>query len=288
MKKIPMIFSPSEIAVVESWETTGNLDNTFIKLSDDLKKIHNLHQKIKWALTYPLIIFIFLFVAVIIVLTYVIPAIMPVFETSWVELPLATIMLVKVSEFIRNNFISLVILLLLIVIGLNLYKNTQKGRLVISNFILNFPIIWNVYRNYILSVFASSLWTLISSWVPIIKSLQLTSKSINNLEYQNLITEISLEVSRWNKITDSMQIADKKWFYFTPDFIQLFSVWEKTASLDVVTKKISAQYSIEVDNSLWNLTKWIEPIAILIAWLFVVWFAFAIFGAILKVTETVS
>lgn len=288
MKKIPMIFWTSEIAVVESGETTWDLHTTFLKLSEDLKKVHNLHLKIKGALTYPMIIFIFLFVAILIVLTYVIPAIMPVFETSWVELPLATVMLVSVSEFIRNNFISLTIVLISVIIWLSFYKNTEKWKLVISNFILNFPIVWNVYRNYILSVFASSLGTLISSGIPIIKSLQLTSKSINNLEYQNLISEISLEVSKWSKITDAMQIADKKWFYFTPDFIQLFSVWERTASLDVVTKKISTQYSIEVDNSLWNMTKWIEPIAILIAWFFVVWFAFAIFGAILKVTQTVN
>lgn len=288
MKKIPMIFPVSEIAVIESGETTWDLHTTFLKLSEDLKKVHNLHLKIKWALTYPLIIFIFLLVAVLIVLTYVIPAILPVFETSWVELPLATVLLISISDFIRNNFISLIFVLLLSIIWISFYKSTEKWKLYISNFILNFPIVWNVYRNYILSVFASSLGTLVSSWVPIIKALKLTSKSINNSEYQNLISEISDQVSKWSKITEAMQNVDKKWFYFTPDFIQLFSVWEKTASLDVITKKISSQYGIEVDNSLWNLTKWIEPIAILIAWFFVVWFAFAIFWAILKVTQTVS
>ena len=288
MKKMPMIFSNSETAIIESGETTGDLHTTFLKLSEDLKKIHNLQQKIKWALTYPLIIFIFLLVAVLIVLTYVIPAILPVFDNSWVELPFATIMLISVSNFIRDNALLLILFFIATAIFFSFYKNTQKWRLVISNFLLNFPIVWTVYRNYILSIFASNLGTLMSSWVPVVKALKLVSKAINNIEYQELISLISDEVARWNKITDAMQEADKKGKYFTPDFIQLFSVWEKTASLDVVTKKISLQYSIEVDNSLWNLTKWIEPIAILIAWFFVVWFAFAIFWAILKVTETVS
>lgn len=288
MKKMPMIFSNSETAIIESGETTWDLHTTFLKLSEDLKKIHNLQQKIKWALTYPLIIFIFLLIAVLIVLTYVIPAILPIFDNSWVELPFATIMLINVSNFIRNNSILLILFFIFSLIFFSFFKNTQKWKLVISNFILNFPIVWNVYRNYILSIFASNLGTLMSSWVPVVKALKLVSKAINNVEYQELISLISDEVSKWNKITDAMQEADKKGKYFTPDFIQLFSVWEKTASLDVVTKKISSQYSIEVDNSLWNLTKWIEPIAILIAWFFVVWFAFAIFWAILKVTETVN
>ncbi|NDK08724.1 hypothetical protein EOM39_05800 [Candidatus Gracilibacteria bacterium] len=288
MKKIPMIFSTSEIAIVESGETTGDLPSTFLKLSEDLKKIHNLHLKIKGALTYPLIIFLFLIAAVLIVLTYVIPAILPVFETSGVELPFATVLLVGVSNFIRNNAISLIIFMIIIIIGLKFYKNTYKGKIVISSFILNFPIVGNIYRNYLLSVFASNLGTLISSGIPIINSLRLTSKSINNVEYEKLILDIADKVSKGSKITEAMQDSDKNGFYFTPDFIQLFSVGEKTASIDVVTKKISTQYTIEVDNSLGSLTKWIEPIAILIAGFFVVWFAFAIFGAILKVTQTVS
>jgi len=126
MKKMPMIFSNSEIAITESGETTGNLHTTFLNLSEDLKKIYNLQQKIKGALTYPLIIFIFLLVAVLIVLTYVIPAILPIFDNSWVELPFATIMLISVSNFIRDNSVLLIFFFILIIIFFNFYKNTQK------------------------------------------------------------------------------------------------------------------------------------------------------------------
>jgi len=97
-----------------------------------------------------------------------------------------------------------------------------------------------------------------------------------------------MKVSSWNKIVDSMQEVDEENLFFPADFLQMLSVWEKTASLEKVSKKISVQYNREVDYSLSNLTKWIEPIAILLAWVFVLWFAFAIFGAILKVTQTVS
>jgi type IV pilus assembly protein PilC len=85
-----------------------------------------------------------------------------------------------------------------------------------------------------------------------------------------------------------MQEVDESHHIFPLDFLQMLSVWEKTASLDTVTKKLTDQYTREVNYSLDNLTKWIEPLAILIAWVFVLWFAFAIFGAILKVTQTVS
>jgi type IV pilus assembly protein PilC len=87
------------------------LSESLSKLSEDLKKVHELRNKIKSALTYPLIIFIFLFLAVILVLTYVIPAIKPLFETSEVELPGATKALLFVSDFVSHNFLLLILIL---------------------------------------------------------------------------------------------------------------------------------------------------------------------------------
>jgi type II secretory pathway component PulF len=84
-----------------------------------------------------------------------------------------------------------------------------------------------------------------------------------------------------------MNEVDPDHEYFPADFLQMLSVGEKTASLEKVSRKIHDQYSREVNYSLESLTKWIEPLAILIAGVFVLWFAFAIFGAILKITQTV-
>jgi type II secretory pathway component PulF len=85
-----------------------------------------------------------------------------------------------------------------------------------------------------------------------------------------------------------MKDIDPNHFFFPNDFIQMLAVGEKTATLENVSKKINDQYTREVDYSLASMTKWIEPLAILLASVFVLWFAFAIFGAILKVTQTVG
>ena len=76
--------------------------------------------------------------------------------------------------------------------------------------------------------------------------------------------------------------------YFPASFLQMLSVGERTASLEKIGKKISSQYEREVDYSLSSVTKWIEPVALLIAGVFVLWFAFAILGAILKITQVVG
>lgn len=288
MKKLPHIFESSEISIIEAWETTWALVESLAKISEDLKKIYELKNKVKWALIYPMIIFIFLFLAIIVVLTYVIPAIKPLFDNSEVELPYATKALIFTSDFIINNFLLIILALFSLFVLFIWYKNTNNWKRQIDMFLLWLPLIWKVYRNYILSNIASTLWSLVWSWISVFKTLSLVWKSVNNSVYQDLFDEVIVRVWRWEKIVDSLREVDLEKIYFPADFTQMLSVWEKTATLEKISKKIYNQYEKEVSYSLANLTKWIEPLAILLAWIFVVWFAFAIFWAILKVTETVS
>ena len=139
-----------------------------------------------------------------------------------------------------------------------------------------------------LAMFATNLWTLVASWVSVVKALTLSSKSLDDSVYDLYITQVATRVTQGEKIVSSLEAVDPNYELFSIDFLQLLSVGEKTASLDTICKKISAQYIREVDYALIRMTKWIEPIAILVAGVFVLWFAFAIFGAILKVTQTVS
>jgi len=288
MKKVPQIFSSWEIAIIESGETTWKLAMSLANLSDNLRTSYDLRSKIKAALTYPTIIFSFLVLAVIIVLTYVIPAVSQLFETSEVSLPIATIALIATSNFVIYNWAILLLFICTAIVLFYGYKNTEKWKANMDYFLLSLPLIGKVYKNYILASISTSLGSLISSGVPVIKSLGLTAKSLDNLVYEVHINQVMEKVSWWQKIVDSFAAVDPDHKLFPLDFLQMLSVWEKTASIDKVTQKLTAQYTREVNYSLSNMTKWIEPIAILVAWVFVLWFAFAIFWAILKVTQTVG
>lgn len=288
MKKIPQIFDNGEITIIEAGEQTWTLTSSLFKLSEELKKMYALKQKVKAALTYPMIIFIFLLLSVVIVLAYVIPAIRPLFENANVELPFATKALVATSDFIRHDFIYLIVLAIWGILFFTGWKNTEKGKMSIDSFLLNFLLIGTVYRNYIVSIIASNLWTLIGSWVNVIKALNLVGRIPKNAIYEALFIAVVERVAKGYRITDAMKEVDPNGYFFPHDFIQMLGVGEKTATLEKVCGKINDQYIREVDYSLANLTKWIEPLAILFAAIFVLWFAFAIFWAILKLTQTVG
>lgn len=288
MKKVPDLFDDYEVSIIEAWEKSWNLSVSLSELAIDLKKTHELKTKIKSSLTYPIIILLFLVLSVLIVMTYVIPAIKPLFETASIELPFATQMLISTSNFIWGNFISIVILFIIFILSIIGYKQTASWKIFFDRLVLNLPLIWPVYKNYILSRIIINLWTLLHGGVPITKTLMLVWRASNNVIYNEIFVLVKEKVEWWKKIVESILEVDKNWEYFTPDYLQMLSVWEKTASIYTISKKLHDQYTKEVDISLDNLTKWIEPIAILLAGTFVLWFAFAIFGAILKVTQTIG
>jgi len=243
MKKIPDIFWPSEISVIEAWETTGMLSNSLLKISDDLRKVHNLRNKIKWSLTYPIIIFLFLFLALFVVLTFVIPEIKPLFETTEVALPTSTKLLIMTSDFIIGNMWLLFLVFATFFVFIIWYKNTASGKKSIEEFLFWLPLVWKVYRNYILSNIASTLWNLVWSGVGIIKTLTLVWKATNNSIYEWLFEDIIVKVSGWEQIVKAMESVDPQKIYFPADFLQMLSVWERTANLEPISKKLNTQYT---------------------------------------------
>lgn len=126
------------------------------RLSENLRKSHDLRAKIKSAMTYPMIIFLFLILAVIIVLAYVIPAVSQLFETTDTELPFATLALISASDFVINRWYMLLFFAVSCVLLFIGYKNTDSGRASIDHMLLTLPLIGKVRKNYLLAMFATN------------------------------------------------------------------------------------------------------------------------------------
>jgi type II secretory pathway component PulF len=111
MKKLPGTFDRRETAIIEAGESSGTIQKSFANLSKQLREQEDLRKKITGALTYPLIIMVFLAIAITVIMTYVIPKIEPLFASNGVELPFATQSLIVTSSFMINNFVLIIILL---------------------------------------------------------------------------------------------------------------------------------------------------------------------------------
>lgn len=288
MKKLPSVFDKREIAIIEAWEQSGTMQNSFVNLANELRNQEELKSKVKGALTYPFIIIIFLVGAVMTIMTYIIPKLEPLFANTGVELPFATKALIGTSRFIQGNFWGIIIFIIVAILAFQAYAKSMTGRHSLDALYLKIPVIWNVYRNYTIVRIASTLSLLLEAGIPIVRTLTLTGEWSNNIVFQEKIEAISKKVQNGKKIAESIEEADPEFNIFTQDFYQIISAGERTSTINKVCHKLAAQYTREVDSSIAVLVRFIEPLAILIAGIFVLWFAFGIFAAVLKITETVG
>ncbi|MDD5376697.1 MAG: type II secretion system F family protein [Candidatus Gracilibacteria bacterium] len=288
MKKLPSIFDKREVAIIEAGEQSGTMQHSFVSLANELRNQEELKSKVKGALTYPFIIVLFLVGAVMTIMTYIIPKLEPLFMNTGVELPFATQALISTSRFIQGNFWGIIILIIVGILSFQAYAKSVIGRRSLDALYLNIPVVGDVYRNYIIVRIASTLSLLLEAGIPIIRTLGLTGEGSNNIIFQEKIEAVSKNVQNGKKIAESIEDADPDFRVFTQDFYQIIGAGERTSTINKVCRKLATQYTREVDSSIAVLVRFIEPLAILIAGIFVLWFAFGIFSAVLKITETVS
>lgn len=285
MRKFPNFYTEKEIAIIESGEQTGMLKDSFQAIAVDLRTQEDLRRKVIGALTYPFVILFFLALALTVVMTYVVPQIMPIIAEMNATPSISTRSLIWVSNFFRHNLIFLIIIIFAGSMIFRGYVMTDSGKLWFDRTKLYMPIIGMVYKNFLVVQVMSTYQLLASSGVSIVKTLKLTGASAGNVEVWNMYMHMANEVSKWKKISEAMLDADKIGYFFTSDIIQMVESAEKTSTIHQTSKKISEQYRREVDASLAVMVKLIEPIALLMAGVFVLWFAIAIFSSIMQVVS---
>lgn len=285
MRKLPNFFYEQEIAIVESGEQTGMLRQAFLAIARDLREQEDLKNKIISAMTYPIIIMIFLIIALSIVMIYVIPQLMPIIGNMAGDLPWTTRSLIFTSNFFRYNGIYLILILVSGWLFFQGYTRSDSGKRWWDNEKLYFPLSGKVYKNYLIVRCMSTFHLLTSSWVSIVKTLRLTGQSAGNKIIDELFSLIAEDISHGTKISGSMKDRDQTWFFFSPDILQMIESAEKTSTIGNVVEKIAIQYRREVDLALSTMVKFIEPIALLLAGVFVLWFALSIFSAIMQIVS---
>ena len=136
MRKLPDVFNQSEFSLVEAWEKSWTLVTTLWSMAWEFRKLHELRQTVKGSLTYPFIIILFLIVAVMVVMTYVVPSIIPLIDEAWVEKPFATVALIATSNFISNNIFLILFTIILVAFWIYSFKSSDAWKRFFDNLFL--------------------------------------------------------------------------------------------------------------------------------------------------------
>jgi len=256
MEKHPRIFDALYVNMVHAGETGGILDIILRRLSAYMEKIVKLKSSIKSALVYPAVVISVAFVAVFLLLWLVIPTFASLFEGLGAELPLLTRIVIGASNILGRFAPIIIVLIALGIYAIKKWYETDGGRHFIDKMLLKIPIIGLLLKKIAIARFAKTLSTLISSGIPIIDGLDITSRAAGNAIYEDAIKSLQKEVEAGKSISVPMEQSGM----FPSMVVQMTSVGEQTGELDNMLDRIAVFYEDEVDRSVANLMAMMEPL----------------------------
>jgi type IV pilus assembly protein PilC len=251
----PSAFSHLYIASIRAGERTGDLPQTIRRYIAFLKKTEGFKKKVITALFYPAILLSVAFIAITLLLVYVVPTFSQIYADAGSQIPTPTLLLISFTSILRKFFIFLVGA---IALGVYLFKkwvNTVSGRHVVDKFILKIPIFGDIFIKYAIVSFTRTLATIIESGIPIVESLKMSVGTLNN---KTLEGRISAAIKRVEEgVSLSVAIEGAK---LMPSLaLRMLSVGETTGSLEEMLEGISDYFEDELDQKLHLLSTAIEP-----------------------------
>lgn len=253
------VFPAIFINMVEAGEASGALDEVLERMADYFEGQSEIAEKVKSATTYPSFIGGIAVVVAIGMMVTVIPNFADIFQSSGMELPFITQMLLNVSEIMQKYFILLILGTGAAIFLIARYLKTTKGRHNMQRLMLRLPKFGTIFQNSAISRFARSLSILTSSGVPMIQGLEISARVVNNVEYASAILHARKGVSEGMTLSQGLGASPR----FTPMVLHMIRVGEDSGALDVMLEKVADFYEAEVKYTVERLSSILEPMLIL-------------------------
>jgi type IV pilus assembly protein PilC len=283
--KYPDVFSVFYINMVKSGEVSGNLPTILEKVADHLESEYAIRSKMMGAAMYPMVILIIFILIFVVLMIFVIPGLVKVLVESGQELPIATKIIISISDFFVNFWYLVVGLLAGITAFFIYYPKTAKGKDVFDAISLRIPIFGPFLKNLYLTRFAENFSTLISAGITINEALEVVADLIGNNVYRNAIIRTKDRVVKGESISF---VLSQQTGVISPLFVQMVSVGEKTGRLDSSLVNVVRFYKRETEIFVDSLSSIIEPILIIGLALMVGFLVAAVLLPIYQISTTVQ
>jgi type IV pilus assembly protein PilC len=258
MSKYPKAFDELYVAMVKAGEVSGNLDQVLLRVADTIEKEVSLRQKIKSAMTYPIVVFALVIIILTAILVFVVPTFKDLYAQLGGTLPAPTRLLIAISDIVRRFFLIVAGVIILATWLFRRWIRTDKGRYAFDRFKLKIPIFGELFRKTALSRFARTLGTLSRSGVPILQALDIVQETVKNSVVARAVKDVQSSVKEGESLAKPLTRHP----VFPPMVVQMMAVGEETGALDTMLGKISDFYDEEIAATVESLTSLIEPVLI--------------------------
>lgn len=283
ISRLPEYFDEWDAAIIKTWEISGNLPNVLQSLAEEYAYLSDIKQKYIGAMIYPVALIIISLVAIIYLFWFVLPGIFDTLSGSVTEMPAITMVLKNFSDFIVKYWKLIIGLWFLFVLLAITYSATEKGKRQMYRFMLHLPIVGNMTKSYYLIKWARYMKLMIWSGMDYVDTFRLLRDVLDIPLYQSMIekvlADISIGKSLYEPISEHSDIIPS-------NVAVLIKVWEETANLENAMQNVVDIYQEELDNSIKNLSKAIEPFILVFVWWIVLMIALWVFSLIFAVMDS--
>ena len=260
MEKHPDDFPEMLVEMVKIGEVTGDLDGVLLRMAEQYEKNEKINQRIKGALTYPIVVVIVAIAACVFMLIKVIPSFVDVFNSLGSDLPTLTRLLLSLSDFLVNKWYIVLLILPIAVLLLIRFFRWKPVRYFIDKMKITLRLFRIPMQKLVGSRFARAMYTLVSSGVPIVQALEYSKKNVLNLYVEEAIDKIILGIRQGKSLAAQMGETG----IFPKLLVSMLAVGESSGDLEGMLAKSADYFDDETAATIEQLMTILEPIMIVI------------------------
>jgi len=252
----PETFSDLYIGMVRAGEAAGALETVLNRIADFNERQAEFVSKVSQALTYPVIMVCLGSAIMMFLMGYVVPKIADIFQQSNAALPLPTVILIAISNFVSGYWIFLILLVVGTIAGISYGLSTKRGRRLYDTWILRLPFIGGTVTRVLCARFSRTLATMLQSGVQLLPALASVKHVITNGLMADAVEESRTSIREGHGMTHPLAQSG----LFPPLLIEMIRVGERSGEIESMLERVADTYEREVSRSLNQLTTLLEPV----------------------------
>ncbi len=260
LEKQKTIFSPYYINMVRASEASGNLEIGLTRMHEYLESAKTMRDKLISSLIYPIILMVVAMTSIIVIMTFVVPKITELFEGSEELLPVATKMVISVSNFISSYWWLLLVIFIFLGFLIRYVFTSPSYRKFWDAKLVKLPVFGDLLVKHETAKFTSSLGSLLSNGVPVLSALPIAKANLTNSLFLDNISRAMEQFKEGKSLFHTLSMAK----LFPSLALQMIKVGEETGELDNMLKRVSEIYEKETSNAMQRLVNLFEPAIIIL------------------------
>ena len=256
----PKVFPELLVQMARAGEASGSLETAMERMAIQFEKSAKTQALVKKAMIYPIVVALVAVAVVIVMLVFVIPRYMDMFEELGTELPAITKMVVAMSNFIQNNWYIIIPVVAVIVFVFRTWSKTSSGKHILGRLALKVPAVKNLVVKSASSQMARTLSTLLTAGVPLVEAVDIVADTMGNIWFKEALKDAVQQIMIGAPMSQPLQACG----LFPPMVYHMVRIGEEAGSTEDMLNKLADYYEEEVEMAVQSLMAAMEPMIIIV------------------------